>query len=935
MKNLLHRAAAIFSFSSFALLMGLSCSEPYVDRYDPTYRGDYELSLSVEDSSEFFAFVPVNVPFSYNGDDRYVSFSVSTEPEGFVDTLYFRASNPEVFSLYFTAPFSGNVEFRARRHNGRTDTLSLPLTVRSPFEINGNEFLVRGDTVGFDVSIVEGAQKAAEVVRYVSWILDTSLVLENASLDDTFSLFCEDGQKRELKLICTDFKGNQFTTEAFVLGTLVSKPAMVNVNAPVFSKPDTPLEFVAEIRSAPLDSGSVRMIIGEDTLKKSVSFNADSVVDITLLHSEGIPDTGRHSLRFEYESSVYKSSSQPYCTFLPVIDHEYYLEQLSPQPVIAAGDSAEFSVAVFGDDGTEVKDGSYSWTVMLSEDTLFDSDSTRSPSITVHLPAAGTLRLYARFTDKDGVVSQELVEMREVADLSALRPHAVFATPSPAFTAAPVIFQLPVPETADSTVISDWVMENGDGEIVDTRTVKGFRITNRFYEPGVYTIRGTYPFGSGVVSHSCTLDVLDGSPLVDSLVFSPRVLFHKEKGHISMVYTATGNVAIEKYEYILTKDDDTLKFETGLSQIDIPFKSSHTGEWTISARVKNSNDLWSEMRTSPEKMRVESGLPEVAFFGPDTVLKTRVSEFTVSAQDHDGSIEKITVDWGDGFVDTLAADGSTFSTKMNHTYADSSEKKTFEIRVSAIDDMGQKSTVTANVYVADGNPEVMLAERKFLYDGATLATQIRGDTLFTPYITRQLYKYSDTLYNVHTMVTLSAIDGLGQVEKYAVRIAAQDTQQIEWSASGNIWFDFSLTSSFWYDRPGSHLNPNTEAAEFVAFCQSDDGLVDSLLFTVRTVDAPDTIIFTSPDSVEGSKAELAFNGGLKRDYDFITETSVWLNSLELQPGSYTVGKDVLEFKIPQNVPDGEIEVILELTNSVGYKTRGNASFFLSRSMETK
>ncbi|MFP4165275.1 MAG: hypothetical protein ACLFVE_14970 [Chitinispirillaceae bacterium] len=937
MKNILYRTATVLILSCSLLLLVLSCSEPYVDRYDPTYRGDYKLSVPVEDSSEYFAFVPVNVPFSHKGDDRYVSFSVATEPEGFVDTLHFKTSDSDSFSLYFTAPFSGSLEFRALRHNDRMDTLSIPVNVKSPFEIKGDEFLVHNDTSRFALSLAEDAQEAAKAVRHISWILDTSLVLKNASLSDTFSFISKQKGSREVKLRCTDFKGNQFTTEPFELGTPVAKPEIMNLQGPAFAQPTMPLEFEAEVKSALKDSGTVKLITGKDTLEKHADFETDSIVKINMLHPGGIADTGSHAVSFVYESSVHDRSSKPYVTYLPVTDHEYYLKLFPYQNGIAAGDSAEFTVTALERGGREVKEGSYSWTVMLSEDTLFSDDSTRSSSISVLPHTGGILTLRIKFTDEDGDSSPELVRMIEVfSSLSAVRSDVVFATPSPAFTAEPVLFQLPHTEYADSTAVSEWIMENGDGDTVAERTVRGFRLTNRFYEPGTYTIRGNYTTEPEAASYSCTLDVLDGSPTIDSLNFPPKVLLHKEKGHISVESTSNGNASVEEYEIILVKDDDTLKFQTTSPRTDISFDSSHAGEWTVSARVKNTNNLWSQVHTSPLTMKVESSLPEVTFSGPDTVLQTRKSEFAVSAQDHDGSIEKIIIDWADGDIDTIQAQGNVFSTKVNHVYADSSAGKTHEISISATDDKKQKSTVRADVYVLRGEPEVFLTQRSFSYDGEALQTKVRGDTIFTPYITSATDDYPDSIYSVHAMVTLSAEEGLGQVGEYFARMAVQDTLKKEWSTSGNFLIERSSTSRYWFTRNGAYFNPgNSRTVECVAYCRDSDGLVDSLSFQIRSVDAPDSIVLNPPDSVVGTKAELAFTGGLKRDYDFISESSLWLNSHKMQIGTYKIGQNAVEFEIPKHIPDGEVEVILELTNSVGYKTRNATSFTLLKSKDTE
>ncbi len=938
MENIPYRTAAFLTFSGSILLLVLSCGKPYVDRYDPTYRGDYQLSLSVEDSSEFFAFIPVNVPYSHKGDDRYVSFSVFTEPEGFVDTLHFRASDPDFFSLYFTAPFSGNVVFRARRHNGRTDTLSFPVAVRSPFEIAGNRFLVQGDTNEFTVTMAEGAEKAAEAVRKVSWFLDTSLVMKNASLSDTFSLICEKSElSRKLKLLCTDFRGNRFTTEPFTPGIPVPGPAILDVKAPVFTQPHTSLEFVAQVKSAPKDSGWVRLIIGTDTLEKRVGFETDSVVKVTLFHSEGIPDTGRHSLSFEYESSVHHKCSQPLEVYVPVTDYAYRLQLLCSEPVAEMGDSLKLKATALRTNGESAGSGEFSWTVLLENDILY-SNKQGDSSIAVLPERAGELQIHVQFISESGMISEKLIEKREVVDFSSMRPDAILATVSPAFTSVPVTFILPVPQTEDNFEETVWNAFRKE-DTVFTKTTPGVRTTVRFETPGEYSIHGKHA-GS---SYSCSLTVLDGSPSVDSVIFPQRVFVHKEEGVFTFHCSATGDIEIDLYNITLIKDNDTLTSSSPVPRMSVPFKTSQEGEWRVETRVRNRNGLWSETYTPQRKLTIDLGLPRVTAFDPDTISLQKDSVFKVSVRDLDGLVDEIVIDWGDETKDTLQAHASFFTGQITHSYPQNVPSEGFyDITVSATNESGQKSPpYSKKIYVLDGVPQVNISGRSFVYKGSTYRTVVRGDTLFSPRI-HESYSWSGyaggSTITIKEAVTLNTSDRDGEVLKYAADYKDTPLEEITWSTSADVWLD----SSNGYYNWGFH--PDSSAVKVDLYCSDNDGKIGKDSCYLRSVDKPDIMRISPIDTVRTDAVTIQFSGADIRDYDS-ADVTIWLGYRDPFSKTHTIqipttfplpeyneetGHKELALSIPSQVYNGAVTLKMQVKNSVWMTTEDSTGFILYR-----
>jgi hypothetical protein len=217
-----------------------------------------------------------------------------------------------------------------------------------------------------------------------------------------------------------------------------------------------------------------------------------------------------------------------------------------------------------------------------------------------------------------------------------------------------------------------------------------------------YSIAGTYGVKLNVTDNSGstgvatqTITITDRPPIVAPTLSSPTLT----PGQTVIITINTsdpdGTIAITTVNW----GDGTSDTISGPPSTDSHSYSLPNGTpsatYTITVTVHDNSGLTAAATPS---VTVNDRPPVITWTPPPTTTSAgQAVTLTVSSSDPDGTVTGVTVNWGDGKVDTLTPGTTTDS----HTYSlsSSSPSATYTITVTAVDNSGSTKTATTSITV--------------------------------------------------------------------------------------------------------------------------------------------------------------------------------------------------------------------------------------------
>jgi PKD repeat protein len=283
------------------------------------------------------------------------------------------------------------------------------------------------------------------------------------------------------------------------------------------------------------------------------------------------------------------------------------------------------------------------------------------------------------------------------------QPPAVALTgvsPNPASPGATVTTTFTSTDN-DGTVASisvNW----GDGTSSDILGATATSDTHSYSSPGSYTITITATDNSGSTSQTTGSVTVQTAPTVT--VNNPAPNPANTGAFVSLTFTVTSSSTVTGItvnwgdgttdNLASTATTDTHAYaSTGASRLEI---------FTIIVSATNVAGTGSGTTTET----VDDRPPAVSILSvaPSTASTGQTVAVSFSAADSDGTVASITVNWGDGYIDSLS--GSAVSD--THTYASTgnSVSKAFTITVTATDNSGSTGSAVASATINDRPPTI-------------------------------------------------------------------------------------------------------------------------------------------------------------------------------------------------------------------------------------
>ncbi len=322
-------------------------------------------------------------------------------------------------------------------------------------------------------------------------------------------------------------------------------------------------------------------------------------------------------------------------------------------------------------------------------------------------------------------------------------------------------------------------------------------------------------------------------PVVDGVVVCTQKKYIYSPFAVRVDAEDNAGGQIDSFAITLSLNDTAFTFVS--KERDLNVVIDNFGEYTISAKVLNSNNNWSDEYTLSEKIVIDQGRPQILYFEPtDTIWWLNSARFRLSAKDPDGFLKKIIIDWGDGNQKKtdITQRTSSILRYVDHTYDSLAESGNFIVSIVGIDNNGFVSdTLKRNIAVSEGRPTVSITSSTFFYsyfdyywdeyitkgDNDSLQTIFENDTLLIPYLHDELGR--------RIRVKANASTPNGSVAAYALSIS-DDTTGLEWNINNEFWFNTEET-----------FTPN-EPFKAVLFCKNNYGLVAADTFWVKAFRGP-------------------------------------------------------------------------------------------------
>ncbi|MFP4013609.1 MAG: hypothetical protein ACLFVQ_05955 [Chitinispirillaceae bacterium] len=805
------------------ILFCAQCSDSLLNPYDPAYKGNYSSEAIVNKNTPLYAFVPATVTFTNNGDDSYTAFRVICD-SGLLDTSFSRSSQGQSeMQLYFTKPFEGEVRFCALRHNGSEDTLGLQVHVKTPFylhktSLEENKSLYRITTPAI-------ASKVRENVRSLQWIVNGSPLREGNDPDVLDSAIFITEEQKGIEVKIKDWLGN----EIHISETNEDLHRIMRIDAQEYVSTGQPMDIKIKIGSIPDDSGEIRLLLETDTLKKAVSFS-DTMKEAVFSFG-GFMNPGLYTAEVIYDSYLTGFHGRKKTEFIASDSTYFSLFTDIPEGTLSVGKTYEYELTVFDQTLSDAPKGFYSWLILLDQDTLVNRCEEDLKRISFSVPGEGELTITASYCDlynrSSGLVGDTNYVQEEALNISS----AIASTIWPLYTGQSTTLILPLHEIESSLEgISYWSF---DGDTIWEDVTAGYASGVTFRDSGTYLIRARFENEESDYVFTRSLSVLDGSPVIDSVVFDDSVYYSGTPFGLTIHTLDPARAPVDSFIVNLrTENAEEIIIS---SNPFIRVTSDYPGSCTLSVRAYNVNGCGGMLKEDLV-LEIRDGTPQVGSVSGDTAWTFKKLVLDVSASDPDGSLESIIVTWGDGFSDTLKVFGPDVKTAAEHVYESVPPGGVYEVKLTAVDTYGNRSeTFYQTVAVIENRPEPFLANYSFVLNGDTLNSKAVGDTLVYPYV--------DTADLKELYFCLSATSPKSQVELFAVSSeSAADPFDLMWISDTIIVYDL-------YRTPKTSLHPDSQAIRFNIWCKDYNGLVGKKEIYLRTDSPP-----VSPRQIELSSS---------------------------------------------------------------------------------
>lgn len=796
------------------MLLVSGCSQDWNNPYDVLYEGDYEIEIRISENQRLFTFVPYDFDCVNKGHDRYLSFSVFTQPKAAVDTFLFRQSCDSLLNIYFNQQFEGKLGISALRHNGHRDTTLIDIKVHPSIFIQKRKCR---DSLCLKTLVSSGAEKCMDNIREIRWSIGGKLIAVTTSVTD--SLFLEIGlYDSVITAECADWFGNILES--------VSKNSVRcridSVSAPYIVSCGSELEGELILVSEIGDSGIVKGCVGSDTVKKSMTFT-DTIGECTLNFAKIGLEPGLHTLRFVY-SSYRNGISDEKTVEMVVSDSLYYTKLVNIPERVTVGNVVSLEAETFTRTGALAPKGTYTWTVLLNSDTLFSRSEESLKKVFFRTNREGKMVVQVQYSDLYNVSSPLFADSFSVQDGVGAVVNGMYIRTWPVHTGQNTTFVIPAGlADSSSSVTSSWSF---DGDTVWDVSVIGYAGSTTFTREGKHTVWAKLINGPTNQLYSCTLSVQNGIPQLDSVVLGDTVCYSTREIGVGIFATDPSGSSIREYRVIMKCDGESLEYVSDASELGVWAEAA--GPCTLFVSVINASGVQSETRIV--SLTIKNGSPTLhSFSGEDhTWLFEDYRGFAV-ASDVDGEVRGFVIDWGDSAIDTVLCSGRSVRNEIIHSYSILPDQRKFKIKAVAFDDrMVFSDTVVHEIEVLDSRPRIQPVGSFIGYKGDTVRTVVIGDTLVTPYIEPE---YIDGAYLLSVPVSFTAEGVRGEVLLYAV--ASGEVENIEEG-------DWKSDSVFLYKSASgiSSLSPSSSPSTFTAFCKDGNGVVGSREFILRTDPPP-------------------------------------------------------------------------------------------------
>ncbi len=797
------------------------CTQDWNNPYDSVYKGDYCERLILPKDESFYAFTMYNIEMEHIGADKYESYSVFTIPDGKIDTFLFRGSSDTLLILYFTSAFSGRLGIRCLRPNGKEDTLLYTVSVMQPL------FIHHFDDQ-YQLTAPEETSSALENIKTVMWYADHREYSEYA-VSDTFSYEGTSG----IYALCKDWFGNSLKVE------FTGETILDSISHQFMYKTGDSVGFLLYLHSSSEDSGVIQYIAGSDTSETVVKVDSET---LSVELNQAALASGYHRISFIYKSSNSGIYSNKLQTEVLVCDSMYYAKINNTSEELISGKDLAFDCHVTTALGYQAPSGIYKWQILLGSDTIFNNFEHDLKRVSFQTEREGLLTVRVVYTDLYGNSSPVATFGGYVQDSNGKLLDGIFVRPYPVYSGQKIT--LVVPATVSAGSVCKWSF---DSDTVWECSSPLKSVEHVFTDSGIQIVNVKHISQSGSQSYACTIQVLDGRPQIDSIAIIDTLYSTSELQGV--VYASDpANVGIREYRVKLISGEKQQEYSS--SQPVLSIFTGTTGICTLTVKLEGKSGLTSELYS--RLVTIADGSPRwKAFGGLDEAWLNEKYTVHVECSDIDGIVKKVVIDWGDGNIDTVSIEGRSVQCQVQHVFTQIAPQGFFQISASVFDNtMAVSELKSYKVTIRDGRPQVSICSSVFSFNGDTVRTIAKNDTLVVPYLEPE---YIDGKNLLQIPISLISHGERNQVLLYGVSCGSADTiQESDWMGKSSLWY--STTSV-------SRLSASSDPMVFTAFCKDNAGMIGKKEFLLRTDASPVRPVVSVNKGVAENQYVISWTGG--------------------------------------------------------------------------
>ncbi|MBD3346302.1 MAG: hypothetical protein GF401_14705, partial [Chitinivibrionales bacterium] len=675
----------IIASTAALLVLFIVCqrtTSPYLDNYEGEYVLDAEWSAPRD---TFFTLQPYFIDYESIGRDTFQTYSISTDPSGFIDASFFgQTMNDSQMTIIFTGAFNGSVVVTGVHPNSEETSVGLPVTVINPFAVEGAGDYSSGETVSLSISATDSLPLTAR------WFVD-SIFAEEQSADGQFILKSDTVVSHSVFAVISDTLGHSVSTDTVTVAFQPSPPSVEFLQRTL----DVPLgvETTLSVQSSNCDS--IRWFV------KGPGLSVTTTGTLKATFSNAGPDTV-----IATGINRYGTASSPDTLFVTVMTFTYSLNIEQFPDTIRARRWNSWKVQVTENGvpltGPEV---TYHW--KMTPDSIWDSLATTGGGRELELYIGDsippfTLSVMGKIGGGDSTWRhQQRIVVR------AFRPSCSFVTTD---------FNVPINQQVTLTIKAE--DSNSDGGIAGVYYLSSdnqnpvstngeLSWTMKFLTPGQKEIKCYVVDNEGFISDTATLGATVTAskpyferPVLDTMVFINDSL-------TIVVNGLPGNTGDSIVGYHWDFGGDGV-WDTATTNGTITIVYSASGIDTIKAGCRNQRGDSAET-PAIISIVIDEGAPEINTVDATPVITWAGGEITlaVTASDTNGLINRIAVRIND-LTDSIitVSPSAHINTAFSFTLSDPGK---YLFAAAAIDDDNVKSpyvSIGDSVVVTKGEPVI-------------------------------------------------------------------------------------------------------------------------------------------------------------------------------------------------------------------------------------